>query len=145
MLQMLWREQSAIFIVQICNRDWKGSEGVVLQKLNIEKLLQNNEGDSRNLGKPDPNEVRGLPVKKNLSYEHAVTVTEESVTVFYGFFVGGKDIFTAGKCAYKHNEGAFWCVEICEHLVNNLKFIPRIHEDAGAGSTCFYDAVFITG
>lgn len=64
MLQMLWREQSAIFIVQICNRDWKGTEGVVLQKLNKEKLLQNNEGESRNLGKPDPNEVRGLPVKK---------------------------------------------------------------------------------
>ena len=47
-------------------RDWKGTEGVVLQKLNVEKLLQNNEGDSRNLGKPDPNEVRGLPVKKSI-------------------------------------------------------------------------------
>ena len=67
-----------------------------------------------------------------LPYEHCVAVAEEPVAVFYCVPVGVQNVLASGECAYQHNQCAFRCVEICEHLVNYFEPVARIHKYMGA-------------
>ena len=67
-----------------------------------------------------------------LPYEHGIAVAEEPVAVFYCGPVGVQNVLASGECAYQHNQCAFRCVEICEHLVNYFEPVARIHKYMGA-------------
>ena len=65
------------------------------------------------------------------------------ILFLYGFLVGVQNVLATCECAYQHNQRAFRCVEVREHLVYALELVPRIHEDMCRARTAFYKSVFI--
>ncbi len=97
----------------------------------IVRLASTVEGDWD--GEPaEPRLAFGVPALARLvppQEKACIAEAEKSVTLFHGSFVNFHGFIPSYKSRNKHNECAFWQMEVCYKAVNGFKFIARIDKN----------------